>query len=287
MSHARRCRQRGQAMTEMVVGLGMVFVIAFFAMAMLGKLNDVHNKVLIGSRYVAWERTVWTSPDDVAPGSDADWYAKFGAGAAGVSKSDRALAGEWLARVAMPRRGALGAHDAELTLSATLPPSWQDFGGKAFIASAGDISVATRASGGLTRALSARANVPLGTYTGQDGTRPIGLQMATDTVQGARLGVRVRLGGEFAKRLWPNLSQLTFDDTTVLVTNPWAPDGRLGLVSAIGPEKATPAADGTILDDRDRDTLIRAVPGTEGVLKRENFSPGRIEADVVPPGALQ
>ncbi|WP_165651811.1 hypothetical protein [Burkholderia gladioli] len=47
-------RQRGQAMVEMVAGLALVFVIGFLAMAMFGRLNDVRNKVLIGSRYVAW-----------------------------------------------------------------------------------------------------------------------------------------------------------------------------------------------------------------------------------------
>ncbi len=73
-------RQGGQAMVEMVAGLALVFVIGFLAMAMFGRLNDVRNKVLIGSRYVAWERTVWINPDDTGTGTDGWWYEKFGAG---------------------------------------------------------------------------------------------------------------------------------------------------------------------------------------------------------------
>jgi len=281
-------RQRGQAMVEMVAGLGMVFIVGFLAMAMLGKLNDVRNKVLIGSRYVAWERTVWTNPDDAGTGSDGWWYRKFGAGAQGVTKTDDVLANEFLARVVAPRRPSLTSHDGSIALSAAIPPAWRDPGDTTFVGSARDIVVSTRATDRMTGGLTKIANKTIGVYQSPRVRQEVAFQMASRTAQDGQVSVNVGLRGEFAKRLWPTLSQLTFRDTTTLVTNTWTPDGRLGLVSAVGPEVAAPAAKlDAMLQTRDRQTLVKAMDGVNSVLGPAYFKPGRIEADVVPAGVLK
>lgn len=281
-------RQRGQAMVEMVAGLGMVFIVGFLAMAMLGKLNDVRNKVLIGSRYVAWERTVWTNPDDAGTGSDGWWYLKFGAGAQGVTKTDDVLANEFLARVVAPRRASVTSHDGSIALSAAMPPAWRDLGETAFVGSARDIVVSTRATDRMTGNLTKIANNTMGVYQSPRVRQEVALQMASRTAQDGQISVNVGLRGEFAKRLWPTLSRLTFRDTTTLVTNTWTPDGRLGLVSAIGPEVAAPAAKlDAMLQTRDRQTLVKAMNGVDSVLGPAYFKPGRIDADVVPAGVLK
>jgi hypothetical protein len=53
LTNDARRTQRGQATVELVAGMGMVFILLFVAMTMLGKLGDVRNKTLIGARYVA------------------------------------------------------------------------------------------------------------------------------------------------------------------------------------------------------------------------------------------
>lgn len=281
-------RQRGQAMVEMVAGLGLVFVAGFLAMAMLGKLNDVRNKVLVGSRYVAWERTVWTNPDDAGTGSDSWWYQKFGAGAQTVTKTDDVLLNEFLARVVAPRRTSLSSSDGSVALSAALPAAWRDPGGAAFVESARDIAVSTRATDRLTAGTTKLANKTIGVYQSPRVRQEVALQMASRTAQDGRVSVHVGLRGESAKRLWPSLAQLTFQDTTTLVTNTWTPDGRLGLVSAIGPEVAAPAAKlDAMLQTRDRQTLVKAMDGVGTVLGPAYLKPGRIEADVVPAGVLK
>src|ERR1700761_8928763 len=57
--NAKRSAQAGQAMAEFLVSMIAVMSVLFLGIVMLGKFNDVRNRTLMGSRYVAWERTVW------------------------------------------------------------------------------------------------------------------------------------------------------------------------------------------------------------------------------------
>ena len=50
-------------MAEFLISMTMVMSVLLLAIVMLGKFNDVRNRTLMGSRYVAWERTVWTDGD--------------------------------------------------------------------------------------------------------------------------------------------------------------------------------------------------------------------------------
>ena len=59
MQKPLRAGQHGQAMAEFVVLAVFVLSVLLLAIVSLAKLNDVRNKVLMGSRYAAWERTLW------------------------------------------------------------------------------------------------------------------------------------------------------------------------------------------------------------------------------------
>ncbi len=281
-------RQGGQAMVEMVAGLALVFVIGFLAMAMFGRLNDIRNKVLIGSRYVAWERTVWINPDDTGTGTDGWWYEKFGAGAQTVTKTDEVLRREFLARVVAPRRTSISGTDADMPLSAVLPPSWRDLGGTAFVRDRRDVMVSTRATDRMLGSLAKIANRPIGVYRSPHVEQEVSLLMASRTMQDGSVAVDVDLGGAFAQRLWPSLSRLRFQSTATLATNTWTPDGRLGVISAIGQKLATPTAiPDAMLTARDRQTLARSIDGVGDVLGPGYFKPGYVDTESVPLGALK
>ena len=59
MQKPLRAGQHGRAMAEFVVLAVFVLSVLLLAIVSLAKLNDVRNKVLMGSRYAAWERTLW------------------------------------------------------------------------------------------------------------------------------------------------------------------------------------------------------------------------------------
>ena len=67
-------RERGQAMTEFVVGAVFFLLPLFLIIPTLGKYADVKAASAQSARYVAWERTVWygggASTDSVWPGNN-------------------------------------------------------------------------------------------------------------------------------------------------------------------------------------------------------------------------
>ncbi|MBN9409116.1 MAG: hypothetical protein J0H69_08205 [Burkholderiales bacterium] len=66
-----RSRQRGQAMTEFVVGAVFFLLPLFLIIPTLGKYADVKNASGQVARYVAWERTVWYG--GASASSSSDW----------------------------------------------------------------------------------------------------------------------------------------------------------------------------------------------------------------------
>ncbi|EPJ47034.1 MAG: hypothetical protein OFPII_16070 [Osedax symbiont Rs1] len=58
MLNCTHARQKGQAMTEMLVASAFVLVPLFLIVPMLGKYIDMQHAAVSGARFVAWERTV-------------------------------------------------------------------------------------------------------------------------------------------------------------------------------------------------------------------------------------
>ncbi|RYF82756.1 MAG: hypothetical protein EOO29_05865, partial [Comamonadaceae bacterium] len=65
-SISARRRQRGQAMTEMVLALLLVMIPLFVFAWAINSYGSARNLALSGARYAAWERTVWfeSAPTD-------------------------------------------------------------------------------------------------------------------------------------------------------------------------------------------------------------------------------
>jgi hypothetical protein len=76
MTHTPRrtsfLRQRGQAMTEFVVGAVLFLMPLFLIVPMLGKYSDIKAASAQSARYAAWERTVWYG----AASSSNNWPGK-------------------------------------------------------------------------------------------------------------------------------------------------------------------------------------------------------------------
>lgn len=59
--------QKGSSMVEFIVSL-LVFIPLFIGIPLLGKYADIKHKTIESSRYIAWERTIYS-----APGADTTW----------------------------------------------------------------------------------------------------------------------------------------------------------------------------------------------------------------------
>ncbi|WP_244217858.1 hypothetical protein [Paraburkholderia caledonica] len=143
--------QAGQAMVEFLVAMITVMSVLMLAIIMLGKFNDVRNRTLMGSRYAAWERTVWTDSDPAKnlagdPSTTEGWSSKYGSAALAASKTDSDIKGEVLERVMAGNGASISGTDRNQTqLAATQPAMWNDYGGNPLLASASDVRVSTNA----------------------------------------------------------------------------------------------------------------------------------------------
>ncbi len=116
----------GQAMTEFLV-VCMVLVPVFLAVPLLGKYMDIHHSAIQGTRYLAWERTVWT-PDQ---------------------KSDAQLENELRNRVFTGAETPLKANDGNAAPT-NYNPLWRDQGGRPMLANYGDVGGSTASGAGDT-----------------------------------------------------------------------------------------------------------------------------------------
>ncbi|MDN7452312.1 hypothetical protein [Burkholderia cenocepacia] len=306
LTNDARRTQRGQATVELVAGMGMVFILLFVAMTMLGKLGDVRNKTLIGARYVAWERTVWADPHDAGQGSDLDWYKKYGAAATQTTKSDAELRREVLSRVVSERRTALRSGDGGVAVA--FPSAWRDPSGAPLVATLQDVAVTTRGAEAPSLGMEAGDKPPtddlMRIANRSMGVRVPGIagdprfELVARNYQVGGVSVSVDLGSRFMRRLWPGMQGLTFSDVNTLVSNTWAPDNRQGTTRAIGPGRVVPAATNPriLLSDLDRRNIVAAMGNLDAnlgvkdlskTLDNENMRAGRIDPDVVPEGVLK
>ncbi|WJF91759.1 hypothetical protein QS306_16955 [Paraburkholderia bonniea] len=226
LTYSRPRAQRGQAMTEFLVAAMFVMGVLFLAIAMLGKFNDVRNKTLMGSRYVAWERTVWLDSDAREKGmhSDFDWFY----GNAGASnKNDAELHNEYIQRILAPGSKPSNTDKQTAGLPA-MPVMWNNHGGEAFVSDDANIAVTT--------SIRPTPAPQLDQYSGQvfgkiptvgHGTFNAKIGLATENLQAATVSVSVAQNNATLQRLFGNtFNGLTFRDTSVILSNSWVPNGR-------------------------------------------------------------
>ncbi|XAH24321.1 hypothetical protein AAFF27_03775 [Xylophilus sp. GW821-FHT01B05] len=258
----RRPAQRGQALAEFVVIAASALLLLLLAITMLGKLDDVRSKVLMSSRYAAWERTVWMD--------EPEWTSHYGSTA---TKSDADIRSEIAQRVLGHDAPALRATDRSArSLAAGGLPMWEDHAGAALLQRYQDVS--TQASreetggvlGGITRVLDAGSAIGMG------------FDLSTRNLRTAEVGFTVGASNAAIRQLWPDWRGLTLSDHYALLSNAWTPDGRSAAETLVGGAVLT-----SKLSTIDRAVLAPLIPlGTE--ITRLDL--GRIRTDVVPQDRL-
>jgi hypothetical protein len=282
--------QSGQAIAEFLVSMTMVMSVLLLAIVMLGKFNDVRNRTLMSSRYVAWERTVWTDGDEnrnlaADPATTEGWSSSYGSAALSVSKADAELKAEVMQRLMAGDATPIPGTDREQTgLAASRPAMWKDYGGNPLLASADDVAVGTGVAADPDSARSGAALAHWSVPTAAGAPYIAHVSVPTSTLQSGSVSISIAQNSDVLKRLWPKNGQfpafsgLTFADTNVLMSNTWVPDGADSNEKLFG--QAVPAAHVTL------------VPSS-GYLGLKKYAPeistlefGRIQRDVVPPGRL-
>src|SRR6266702_1659704 len=251
---ARKSAQSGQAMVEFLVSMTLVMSVLLLGIVMLGKFNDVRNRTLMGSRYVAWERTVWTDSDSTKnlgsdPATTEGWSNSYGSAALAVSKPDADIRHEVLQRFMVGDNASLTGNDRTLSKLPTAQPAmWADYGGNPLLGSANDVVVSTRVDSDPSSSPTTSALTPFGppVRTGTGGQYTAQISLPTRTLQSGTLSISMAQDSDVLKRLWPKdgdlpaFSGLTFADTNVLMANTWVPDGTDSAKAAFSP--AVPAA---------------------------------------------
>ncbi|NKJ50356.1 hypothetical protein CIC12_27265 [Burkholderia sp. SG-MS1] len=289
-TYIKGAAQSGQAMAEFLVSMVMVMSVLLLAIVMLGKFNDVRNRTLISSRYVAWERTVWTDNDGkknlaADPGTTEAWSSTYGSAALGVAKADAELKAEVMQRVMAGDGAPISSLDRKQTqLASSQPAMWKDYGGHPLLASVNDVAVGTSETADPASAQSSAALAQWAVPTAAGTPYSAHLSLPTSTLQSGSVSISIAQNSEVLKRLWPKddqlpaFSGLTFSDTNVLMSNAWVPDGATRNEQLFS--EAVPAAQATL------------VPSS-GYLGLKKYAPeistlefGRIRRDVVPPNRL-
>ncbi|MFM0341052.1 hypothetical protein [Paraburkholderia fungorum] len=291
LTDTRKSAQSGQAMVEFLVSMTLVMSVLLLGIVMLGKFNDVRNRTLMGSRYVAWERTVWTDNDPTKnfgsnPATTEGWSGTYGSAALAVSKPDADIRHEVLQRFMVGNNAPLSGNDrTQSQLPAAQPAMWADYGGKPLLRSASDILVTTSASNDPSSSRTTAAVTPFGSVqTGTGGQYTAQLSLPTRTLQSGTLSISIAQDSGVLKRLWPRdgdlpaFSGLTFTDTNVLMTNTWVPDGTNSAKAVFS--AAVPAANVVLVQPYGYLGLQKYAP------EISSLQFGRIRQDVVPPNRL-
>ncbi|MFM0508953.1 hypothetical protein [Paraburkholderia sp. RL17-373-BIF-A] len=283
-------RQTGQAMVEFLISMTMVMSVLLLAIVMLGKFNDIRNRTLMGSRYLAWERTVWTDGDATKnlvsdPTTTEGWSSAYGSAALGTSKLDTELKGEVMQRILAGDGSPVTSADrTQNQLSASQPAMWNDYGGNPLLASAGDVAVGTGVAADLASGQTSSALAQWAVPTATGNQYLAHLNLPTRSLRSGTLSISVAQNNDVLKRLWPKddqlpaFSGLTFSDTNVLTTDSWVPDGSDSNKALFS--QAVPAANATLVPSTGYRSLQKYAP------EISTLEFGRIRQDVVPPTRL-
>ncbi|MFM0061219.1 hypothetical protein PQR64_37020 [Paraburkholderia phytofirmans] len=283
-------RQAGQAMVEFLISMTMVMSVLLLAIVMLGKFNDIRNRTLMGSRYLAWERTVWTDGDAAKnllsdPTTTEGWSRTYGSAALGATKLDTELKGEVMQRILAGDRSPVTSADrTQDQLAASRPAMWNDYGGNPLLASAADVAVGTGVADDPATSQTNSALAQWAVPTAAGGRYLAHLNLPTRTLRSATLSISIAQNNDVLKRLWPKdhelpaFSGLTFSDTNVLMTNTWVPDGSDSNKALFS--QAVPADNVALVPSAGYQSLQKYAP------EISTLQFGRIRQDIVPPNRL-
>lgn len=285
----KSANQSGQAVVEFLVATVLVMSVLLLAIVMLGKFNDVRNKTLMGSRYVAWERTVWSDGDPeknlkTDPTSTEGWSTSYGNTAVTNGKMDDEMRREFLQRFASANGTTISSADRNAeSLPSAQQAMWADHSGKPFLSSAQDVRVITANSEGPATNLEQYTASTFGAVqSASGGTYSAKMALPTRTLQTGTLGIAIAQDSDTLKRLWPGFSGLSFSDTNVLLSNTWLAEGSSNAKALFA--KAVPAANTIVVQPSLYTGLQKYAPEITTTAQLEF---GRIRQDVVPNDRLR
>lgn len=266
-------RQRGQAMTEFVIGSILFLMPMFLIIPMMGKYSDVKAAAAQTARYTAWERTVWYGGSSAS----VSWP--------GNSKSEADIKNEARQRVT--------AFGGTIKNSDKSSSSFAEAGGRYLwrnrdtspmlsnynSASLGTItneSSPDTVTGTVLGAITAITSI-----TGFN-LETKGLYTGSAAISVTTLPIGINLDGSTTGRFDPGV--LTFTDKNVILANGWSGNGS----SHVKTQTAGLAPLGLL-----GDATLGPVLQIAGCVALAAFAPefcfleiGKIEPDVVPPDRL-
>jgi hypothetical protein len=278
----RVCAQSGQALVEFLVATMLGTSVLLLAIVMLGKFNDIRNRTLMGSRYAAWERTVWI--DSEAGGSTSrDWYARNGSDALQLHKNDQEIQRELLARVVAGNGAPIAGTDRSADFGAggqgvSQPAMWKDPGGAALLDDARDVSISTGEADMPTQ-LDAHTSNGFGSMPTPSGA-PFAatLDLPSRALQTASLRIATGMHSDALRRLWTDFDGFAIADTNALLTNAWLPEGAVRANALFA--QAVPAAHAPLIMPSLYQGLRVYAP------EIDTLESGRIRDEVVPADRL-
>jgi hypothetical protein len=266
-------RQRGQAMTEFVVGTVLFLLPLFLIIPMLGKYADVKAASAQTARYAAWERTVWYG----GASANASWP--------GNSKTEAAIYNEGRRRV-VAFGGVVAAADNNAN-SFTLAGGralWRNRDSSAMLQNYSDVA-GTMSNTASPDIITEGVIAPITAITSI-----IGFSLETDGLYTGTVAIPVTtlpIGsslrtGSFGGSFDPGV--LTFRDKNAILSNTWAANGKSHVKS-----QTVGLAPLGLLGDATLGPLLQIA----GCLALGALAPeicfleiGKIEPDVVPPDRL-
>jgi hypothetical protein len=276
-----RHTETGQAMVEFLVVTMFATSVLFIALAMLGKFSDIRNKTLLGSRYAAWERSVWLDEKaGDAPDSEHNWFTAYGSGALQLTKSDAGIQREFLQRTIAANGAPLSSADRDTDrLPAAHQAMWRDHGGEPLLRAAQDVVASTGAARIPAAALASYTDASYGTVSTANGAGYAAtLDLPTRNLQSGTVSVAIGKQSDTLKRLWPRFDGLTFADTNALLTNTWLAEGSANGRALF--TRAVPAANAELVAPAQYQALRRYAP------EIDTLEFGRVRHEVVPDDRL-
>ncbi|WP_345815551.1 hypothetical protein AAGS40_24240 [Paraburkholderia sp. PREW-6R] len=273
-------------MVEFLVSMTMVMSVLLLAIVMLAKFNDMRNRTLMGSRYLAWERTVWSDGDTAKnlasdPATPEGWSSTYGTSALTVAKRDAELKGEIMQRLLAANNSAISSADRlQNKLAALQPVMWHDYGGNPLLTSSSDVAVSTALTADPASSQSSIALSQWSVPTATGGQYAARLSLPSSTLRSGTLSLTVGATSDVLERLWPKdgklpaFAGLTFSDTNTLLTNTWVPDGSASNKALFS--EAVPAAHVALVPTSEYQGLKKYAP------EISTLEFGRVQQDVVP-----
>lgn len=212
MKTPRTHLQRGQAMTEFVMGAVLFLIPVFLIVPMLGKYLDVKSSTIQAARYVAWERTVWYG----GASASVSWPSK--------EKTDGEIQNEIRRRI-FSENSAISNADKSATswAGAGRKALWSNHNGTAMLQNYGDVvaAVSNDDTPGIANDI---LNLAI---TVADALGPFTLEMKGMYTGQVSTSVRTApINMSLSGNNPLNLGTLTFTDKNVIVSNTWSANGK-------------------------------------------------------------